>query len=143
MAKNLVQQLIERPLITVQENDNITVAINKLVENNIGAIPVVNSENRLCGIVSERDVVKALSRNSSIKFSTTKVRELMTFPVIFCNKETLSDKLMELMTKNKIRHIPIVDGEIPIGVVSIGDVVNRLIEKSEYENQMLRDFVSG
>ena len=51
---------------------------------------------------------------------------------------------MELMTKNKVRHIPIVDNSNhPIGIVSIGDVVNRLIEKIEYENKMLRDFVSG
>ena len=51
--------------------------------------------------------------------------------------------LMELMTINKIRHIPIVENNAPIGIVSIGDVVNRLIEKVQYENKMLKDFVSG
>ena len=67
----------------------------------------------------------------------------MTKEVICCKKDVLSDKLIELMTKNKIRHIPIVENAIPVGIVSIGDVVKRLIEKVEYENQMLRDFVSG
>ena len=67
----------------------------------------------------------------------------MTKEVISCKKNVLSDKLMELMTKNKIRHIPIVEDNIAIGIVSIGDVVNRLMEKVEYENQMLKDFVSG
>ena len=47
------------------------------------------------------------------------------------------------MTKNKIRHIPIVENKKPIGIVSIGDVVNRLLEKSKFENQMLKDYLSG
>ena len=67
----------------------------------------------------------------------------MTKTVISCEKEVLSDELMELMTINKIRHIPIVENNAPIGIVSIGDVVNRLIEKVQYENKMLKDFVSG
>ena len=68
----------------------------------------------------------------------------MTKKVICCESDVLSDKLMELMTKNKVRHIPIVDNNNhPIGIVSIGDVVNRLIEKIEYENKMLKDFISG
>ena len=67
----------------------------------------------------------------------------MTKKVISCEKEVLSDELMELMTINKIRHIPIVENNAPIGIVSIGDVVNRLIEKVQYENKMLKDFVSG
>ena len=68
----------------------------------------------------------------------------MTKKVRCCDIDVLSDKLMELMTKNKVRHIPIVDNSNhPIGIVSIGDVVNRLIEKIEYENKMLKDFVSG
>ena len=67
----------------------------------------------------------------------------MTKTVISCEKEVLSDELMELMTINKIRHIPIVENNAPIGIVSIGDVVNRLIEKVQYENKMLKEFVSG
>ena len=67
----------------------------------------------------------------------------MTSPVISCDKSILSDSLMELMTKNKIRHVPIIEKKNPIGIVSIGDVVNRLIEKIEYENKMLKDFVKS
>jgi len=143
MSKSLAEKLTERELITVNENDQLLVAINKLVKYNIGAIPVINNNKKLAGIISERDIVKALVNYKNKDFSILLVNQLMTKKVISCEKEVLSDKLMELMTINKIRHIPIVENNAPIGIVSIGDVVNRLIEKVQYENKLLKDFVSG
>lgn len=144
MSKSLAIKLSERELITVHENDKLLEAIKKLAKYNIGAIPVINSNKKLTGIISERDIVKELAKKEDLDYSTLFVHQLMTKKVICCESDVLSDKLMELMTKNKVRHIPIVDNNNhPIGIVSIGDVVNRLIEKIEYENKMLKDFVSG
>ena len=144
MSKSLAIKLSERELITVDENDQLLEAIKKLAKYSIGAIPVINSNKKLAGIISERDIVKELAKNEDLDYSTLFVHQLMTKKVICCESDVLSDKLMELMTKNKVRHIPIVDNSNhPIGIVSIGDVVNRLIEKIEYENKMLKDFVSG
>ena len=144
MSKSLAIKLSERELITVDENDQLFEAIKKLAKNSIGAIPVINSNKKLTGIISERDIVKEIAKNEDLDFSILFVHQLMTKKVICCESDVLSDKLMELMTKNKVRHIPIVDNSNhPIGIVSIGDVVNRLIEKIEYENKMLKDFVSG
>tara|TARA_B100000424_G_scaffold221757_1_gene180865 strand:+ start:194 stop:628 length:435 start_codon:yes stop_codon:yes gene_type:complete len=144
MSKSLAIKLSERELITVNENDQLLEAIKKLAKYNIGAIPVINSNKKLTGIISERDIVKELAKKEDLDYSTLFVHQLMTKKVICCESDVLSDKLMELMTKNKVRHIPIVDNSNhPIGIVSIGDVVNRLIEKIEYENKMLKDFVSG
>ena len=144
MSKSLAIKLSERELITVNENDQLLEAIKKLAKYNIGAIPVINSNKKLTGIISERDIVKEIAKNEDLDYSILFVHQLMTKKVICCESDVLSDKLMELMTKNKVRHIPIVDNNNhPIGIVSIGDVVNRLIEKIEYENKMLKDFVSG
>ena len=144
MSKSLAIKLSERELITVDENDQLLEAIKKLAKYKIGAIPVTNSNKKLAGIISERDIVKELAKKEDLDYSTLFVHQLMTKKVICCESDVLSDKLMELMTKNKVRHIPIVDNNNhPIGIVSIGDVVNRLIEKIEYENKMLKDFVSG
>ena len=144
MSKSLAIKLSERELITVNENDQLLEAIKKLAKYSIGAIPVINSSKKLTGIISERDIVKEIAKNEDLDYSILFVHQLMTKKVICCESDVLSDKLMELMTKNKVRHIPIVDNNNhPIGIVSIGDVVNRLIEKIEYENKMLKDFVSG
>ena len=144
MSKSLAIKLSERELITVDENDQLLEAIKKLAKYSIGAIPVINRNKKLTGIISERDIVKEIAKNEDLDYSILFVHQLMTKKVICCESDVLSDKLMELMTKNKVRHIPIVDNNNhPIGIVSIGDVVNRLIEKIEYENKMLKDFVSG
>ena len=143
MSKTLVNILIERPLITLQETGTISSAVEKLTEYNIGAIPIINEANELTGILSERDIVKALAKRPFSKLYESSIKELMTSPVISCDKSILSDSLMELMTKNKIRHVPILEKKEPIGIVSIGDVVKRLLEKFQHENQLLREYVSG
>ena len=65
----------------------------------------------------------------------------MTKNIIFCNKNTSSKELMEIMSKNKIRHIPIIDQQKLLGIVSIGDVVNRIIENYAYETEHLRAYI--
>jgi len=143
MSKTLVNILIERQLITLQETETISSAVEKLTEYNIGAIPIINEAKELTGILSERDIVKALAKRPFSKLYESSIKELMTSPVISCDKSILSDSLMELMTKNKIRHVPIIEKKNPIGIVSIGDVVKRLLEKFQHENQLLREYVSG
>ena len=143
MSKTLVNILIERPLITLQETETISSAVEKLTKYNIGAIPIINEANELTGILSERDIVKALAKRPFGKLYESSIKELMTSPVISCDKSILSDSLMELMTKNKIRHVPVLEKKKPIGIVSIGDVVKRLLEKFQHENQLLREYVSG
>ena len=143
MSKTLVNILIERPLITLQETETISSAVEKLTKYNIGAIPIINEAKELTGILSERDIVKALAKRPFSKLYESSIKELMTSPVISCDKSILSDSLMELMTKNKIRHVPIIEKRNPIGIVSIGDVVKRLLEKFQHENQLLREYVSG
>ena len=135
--------LIERPLITLQETETISSAVEKLTKYNIGAIPIINEAKELTGILSERDIVKALAKRPFSKLYESSIKELMTSPVISCDKSILSDRLMELMTSNKIRHVPILEKKNPIGIVSIGDVVKRLLEKFQHENQLLREYVSG
>ena len=117
-------------------------SINHL-KKNIGATPVINYKKELSVILSESDIKKRILNFKSSEFSKLSSKAIMTIKVFYYTEDVLSDKLMELMTSNKIRHIPIVKNKIPIGIVSIGDVVNRLIEKVEYENQMLKDFISG
>ena len=132
MSKTLVNILIERPLITLQETETISSAVEKLTKYNIGAIPIINEAKELTGILSERDIVKALAKRPFSKLYESSIKELMTSPVISCDKSILSDSLMELMTKNKIRHVPIIEKRNPIGIVSIGDVVKRLLEKFQH-----------
>ena len=94
------------------------------------------------GIVSERDVVRSLA-SEHIDINATYVSEIMSKEFISCDLSTTSSGLMEIMTRNKIRHIPIVENGDLVGMVSIGDVVGRLIEIYEAENEQLRTYINS
>ena len=142
MSETLVQKLMKRACITLDENSSIKNLVDILNKNKVGCV-VVLSSNTNCpvGIVSERDLVR--NYKIILNNNTIKVKDVMTKNIIFCNKNTSSKELMELMSKNKIRHIPIIEQHKLLGIVSIGDVVNRIIENYAYETKYLREYINS
>ena len=140
MSQTLVQKLMKRPCITLDENSSVKNLVDTLNKNKVGCVIVTPSTSSFpVGIVSERDLVRNYDKILNNKY--TKVRDVMTKNIIFCNKNTSSKELMEIMSKNKIRHIPIIDQQKLLGIVSIGDVVNRIIENYAYETEHLRAYI--
>jgi len=137
----LISQLLTRNLVSVNENKTTYNAIKLLTTNNIGALPVLNDNMELSGIISERDIIREISNNLSVNFKKSNIKSIMTSKVITINKNTKSETIMDIMSKNKIRHIPIVENKLLIGIVSIGDVVKRLLEKFNLENQHLKSWL--
>ena len=137
----LISQLLTRDLVSVNENKTTYNAIKLLTTNNIGALPVLNDNMELSGIISERDIIREISNNLSVNFKKSNIKSIMTSKVITINKNTKSETIMDIMSKNKIRHIPIVENKLLIGIVSIGDVVKRLLEKFNLENQHLKSWL--
>ena len=137
----LISKLLGRDVISLNEDNTIYDAINLLAKNKIGALPIVKNQKILCGIISERDIICELAKDIKKNLKKSLVSTIMTSKVITCNKFTKSDELMDIMTVNKIRHIPITEGENLIGIISIGDVVKRLIEKFNLENDYLKSWL--
>ena len=142
MPETLVQKLMKRSCITLDENSSIKNLVDVLNENKVGCVIVTSlKSNYPVGIVSERDLVrnyKIILNNDIIK-----VKDVMTKNIIFCNKNSSSKELMEIMNENKIRHIPIMEQHKLLGIVSIGDVVNRIIENYAYETKHLREYINS
>ena len=138
---NLISKILTRKVISINENQTVYDAIKLLSENKIGALPVINNQMKLCGIISERDIIHKMSENKKIDFSQVFINSIMTYKVITCIKNTQSNELMKIMTINKIRHIQILEKGSLIGIVSIGDVVKRLLEKFNLENEELKSWL--
>jgi len=132
---------LNRKVISINENDSVYDAIKVLSEQKIGALPVLNNQKKLSGMLSERDIIQKVSFNKTIDLSHTQIRSIMTTKIITCNQDTESNVLMTIMTNNKIRHIPIIKQGSLIGIVSIGDVVKRLLEKFNLENAELKSWL--
>ena len=141
MVKTLVQKLIKRPCITLDENSSILNLVDILNKNKVGcAVVTALNTNYPVGIISERDLVR--NHEKIFNDNKIKVKDVMTTNIIFCNKNTSSKELMKIMSENKIRHIPIIEQKKLLGIVSIGDVVNRIIENYEYETKYLKEYIN-
>ena len=138
----LVNSLINRGCITIEESSSIRELIELLNKNSVGCLVVLSEKNSSpAGIVSERDLIRNYSK--IINNQDIKVSQIMTKKIISCNLKTTSKELMEIMTDFKIRHIPIINEGNLLGIVSIGDVVNRLIKNYAEETKQLREYINS
>ena len=128
-------------VVTVPPSFPIQDAMRLLVEHNIGSV-VVAREKVVEGILTERDILR-LAAESSATMATMKVEDVMTKDVVVALLDDSMDYVMGIMTKNHIRHLPIVDQGWMQGILSIGDVVNALRKRVEVENNYMRDYIQG
>jgi len=112
---------------------------NTLVKENIGAIVIIEKD-LVVGILSERDIVRGFTEKKSVR--NTKAKELMTKNVITCNTKNTTEELLELMVKKHFRHIPVVQNNKLIGVVSIGDLVKDRTKRLKKEIDQLKSYVT-
>ena len=140
MVEELVTKLSKRECFALSEFDTLKTVSEKLQKYNVGAMPVLSKQNNdIIGIVSERDLARFIFKDEFK--NDLPVTKIMTKQIITCNLNTSVTELMEIINHNKIRHIPIVDGKKILGIVSVGDVVNHIIEKYRDENKHLRDYI--
>jgi len=141
MAGKLVTKLSKRQCFTLNEKDTLKEASEKFQKYNIGVMPVLNKiDKTVIGIISERDLARYIYRDEFK--SNLLVNKIMTKNIISCNLNNSVTELMEIISSNKIRHIPIIEGKKLLGIVSIGDVVNHIIDQYKDENQQLRNFIN-
>ncbi|MEQ8282005.1 MAG: CBS domain-containing protein [Parvibaculum sp.] len=127
-------------VVTVGPDATLGHVATTLSERRIGAI-VVMQDRKVLGIVSERDVVKAIARIGAAAL-TTSVREAMTSRIITCSLNDSIDELMDSMTAGRFRHLPVVEGGELVGIVSIGDVVKNRIAETVMETEALKLYIA-
>ncbi len=131
-----------RRVVTVGPSDTIASLVKVLSSNRIGAVPVVDGDDRLVGIISERDVVNGMALHGDAVMAL-RVERLMTTEVRTCSPEDAIVELMEIMTLERIRHLPVVRNATLDGIVSIGDVVKQRLQEAQFELEELRSYISS
>jgi CBS domain-containing protein len=127
-------------VVTIEPTATLGDAARRLAEHRIGALVVTGAEGRVVGILSERDVVRAIAAGGAAAMQTP-LTEAMTRKVITCKGSDTITSLMEQMTDGKFRHLPVVDGDRLAGIISIGDVVKYRLWELEQEQNALRDYI--
>lgn len=126
---------------TVRPDQSVYDALKLMADKNLGAV-VIEESGALKGIFSERDYARK-SVTEEISIRQTKVSDLMTADVITASLDTSLGQCMAMMTDKRIRHIPILDQDHLVGVISIGDLVNRTISEQEFNLKEMKNYISG
>jgi CBS domain-containing protein len=126
-------------ILSVEPTARLSAAVKILAERRIGAV-LVMSNDRLQGILSERDIVRVLGERGAAVLDET-VDAVMTRKVVTCKQSDTVGAIMEMMTSGKFRHLPVVENDKVVGLISIGDIVKRRVMEYEHEQEALRDYI--
>jgi CBS domain-containing protein len=127
-------------VFAIAPNAALTDAVDMLVTRRIGSVLVLDGNGNIAGIISERDVVRALSKQGAAAMSL-RVDEAMTSDVVVCDPDDSIDQVMETMTSGRFRHLPVVRRGELYGLVSIGDVVKARLEDARHEAEALKAYI--
>lgn len=125
-------------VVTILPTDTVESAAQALASKRIGAVVVRDRRGKLVGILSERDITRGLADNAAAVLGF-KVEDLMTKDVKCCTPADTVKEIMSVMTLRRIRHVPVLDGEDLVGLVSIGDIVKSRLDEQAHEVAVLRD----
>jgi len=129
-------------VVTCHEDDSLIDALAIFSANKIGSLIVVDSHDKIQGIIAPRDILIIVLKNLE-EIKTLKVRDIMTRDLIVATMDDRVDYIQAIMTENRIRHVPILEGAELKGIISIGDAVKAQIKEKEVENRYLKDYIEG
>jgi CBS domain-containing protein len=127
-------------VVTIEPSASLAVAAKTLAERNIGALVVTGADRRVVGILSERDIVHELAEQGAAVLERP-LSEFMTRKVMTCSHADTISSVMERMTQGKFRHLPVVEQNRLVGIISIGDVVKQRLQEMEREQSAMRDYI--
>jgi CBS domain-containing protein len=140
MTVRAILDLKGRDVTTIAPDKILSEAASLLSQHKIGALVVTGADRRVTGILSERDIVKAVSADGAAALGE-KIGVRMTREVVTCGPHDTMAELMGRMTAGRFRHLPVIENGRLVGIISIGDVVKHRLAEMERESRALRDYI--
>lgn len=138
IVQNILISKKNAHVLTIRPDDTILKLVQLLRLESVGAMIVSRDGHALDGIISERDVVRALATDEN-KLLTLPVSALMTHDIVTCSPKDTIAHVSHLMIERRVRHLPVMEGDQLVGVISIGDVLKHRVDEVQFEAAVLRD----
>ncbi|MDR3435802.1 CBS domain-containing protein [Telmatospirillum sp.] len=140
IVRSVLKQKPNNDVATATADMPVEEAAKALHFRRIGALVVIDADQHIAGILSERDIVRGMALHNG-KVDTLKVRDLMTSSVLVCKPDDSLETLMGVMTNKRVRHLPVVEDDKLVGIITIGDVVKARLDDATMQVDSLRDYV--
>ncbi len=140
-ASNLLKSKLDQTVFTIAPTSSVFEAVQLMADKNIGAL-LVTEGTQVVGIISERDCARKVTLRPRSSRDTP-VRDIMTPDVMYVRPEHTTEECMALMTENRLRHLPVMDGGKLLGLISIGDLVKDIISEQKFVIEQLEHYISG
>lgn len=128
-------------VVTIEQSTPILDAMSIFSANRVGSLIVTDKDSNILGIIAAKDVLMAVV-NHLDDLKIMQVDKIMTTNLIVCSEDDKIDYIQAVMTENRVRHIPILDGKELKGIISIGDVVKSQLKEKDVENKYLKDYIA-
>jgi CBS domain-containing protein len=140
-AADVLKTKADQAVYTITPDDTVFNAVKLMADRNIGAL-LVFERSELVGMITERDYARKITLMSRSS-KETRVREIMASAVMYVRPHQTCEECMALMTENRVRHLPVMDGAKLLGVISIGDLVKDIISEQKFIIEQLEHYISG
>lgn len=140
MTVSAILSVKGRDVVTIEPAATLIAATKLLAEKHIGALLILGADHQIAGILSERDIVRAIAKRGSGALDDL-VSTAMTREVIICKETETIASIMDRMTVGKFRHLPVVDQNRVVGMISIGDVVKHRVHEIERDAAQMREYI--
>jgi CBS domain-containing protein len=145
VQQHLVSELLDekgRDLLKIDADASVLSAVQRMVEHNVGSL-LVTAGGKVVGIVTERDYLRRAGGETAGTDAETPVREIMSSPLVVATPATPVEECMAIMTDRRIRHLPIIDGDEVVAMVSIGDLVKFTSKLQSFEIKYLTEYITS
>ena len=140
MTVSTILSVKGRDIFTIEPGATLTAAAKLLAEKRIGALLILGPDHRITGILSERDIVRAIAERGAAALDNF-VSTAMTREVVTCRETETITSIMDRMTSGKFRHLPVVDQDRPVGMISISDVIKYRVHEMERDAAQMREYI--
>ena len=140
MTVSTILSVKGRDIFTIEPGATLTAAAKLLAEKRIGALLILGPDHRITGILSERDIVRAIAERGAAALNDF-VSTAMTREVVTCRETETITSIMDRKTSGKFRHLPVVDQDRPVGMISISDVIKYRVHEMERDAAQMREYI--
>jgi CBS domain-containing protein len=142
MKVNNLLEIKGREVYKIKDSDTISTALELLAKHDLGALLVMDRNDKIVGVFSERDFARKVTLEGKIP-KNTKVKDMMSTTVYFVKPENNLWDCLDIMSKKRTRHLPVIENKELVGIVSIGDIVNRIITEQKSTIENLESYIVG